>query len=327
MTDRPLLGILLMLGFCVIAPTGDGVAKLLGTRLPMAELVAARFVLQALYLAPLVWLWRLPLRYDRRMLGLMALRTALHMVGITAMFLALRVLPLADCIAIVFVMPFLLLLMGRLFLGEEVGPHRLAACAAGFAGTLLVVQPNFAEVGAPALLPLAVALSFALFMLVTRRVARQVDAVSMQFLNGLMASAVLLPLLALFAATGDAALAPVRPDDATVIWLALLMGALGTGGHLLMTASLRYAPAATLAPMQYLEIPVATVVGFAMFRDLPNGPAAAGIAVTVAAGLYVILRERRLARQSPTPPAPAPVPPGAAGPASPAPTTAAGPAP
>lgn len=81
------------------------------------------------------------------------------------------------------------------------------------------------------------------------------------------------------------------------------MGALGTGAHLMMTWALRFAPSATLAPMQYLEIPVAALLGWLIFRDFPNGIALAGIAVTVAAGLYVILRERRLARVPEAPPA------------------------
>ena len=60
-----------------------------------------------------------------------------------------------------------------------------------------------------------------------------------------------------------------------------------------MTWSLRFAPSATLAPIQYLEIPFATLIGFLVFGDLPNGLAALGIAVTIAAGLYVLHRERR----------------------------------
>jgi drug/metabolite transporter (DMT)-like permease len=83
----------------------------------------------------------------------------------------------------------------------------------------------------------------------------------------------------------------------TGVWgIVLAMGLLGTVGHLLMTWSLRFAPGATLAPMQYLEIPFATFYGWALFGDLPDGMAAAGIAVTMAAGLYVILRERATSR-------------------------------
>ena len=84
-------------------------------------------------------------------------------------------------------------------------------------------------------------------------------------------------------------------DRASSLLLALL-GALGTGAHLLMTWSLRFAPSATLAPIQYLEIPFATLIGYLVFGDLPNGLAALGIAVTIAAGLYVLHRERRASR-------------------------------
>ena len=88
--------------------------------------------------------------------------------------------------------------------------------------------------------------------------------------------------------------------DAREWHLLLAIGLLGTTAHLLMTWSLRYAPSATLAPMQYLEIPVATLIGWAIFSDLPDGLAAVGIMITVAAGLYVILRERATARSAPT---------------------------
>ena len=80
-------------------------------------------------------------------------------------------------------------------------------------------------------------------------------------------------------------------------WTLLLsIGLLGTLAHLLMTWSLRYAPSATLAPMQYLEIPFATILGFVIFGDLPDPVAATGIMITIVAGLYVILRERATAR-------------------------------
>ena len=79
------------------------------------------------------------------------------------------------------------------------------------------------------------------------------------------------------------------------MYLLLGIGLCGTGAHLLMTWSLRFAPSATLAPMQYLEIPVATFLGFIVFSDLPNAMASTGIARTVGSGLYVILRERSIA--------------------------------
>lgn len=298
--DRPFLGVLLMLGFCVLAPLADGIAKLLGPSVPLLMLLLVRFGVQAAILVPLSRATGRSLRLEGRVLRLAWVRAAIHIAGIGLMFTSLLYLPLADAIAIVFVMPFLLLLAGHLLMEEEVGWRRLSACGAGFAGTLMVIRPSFEEVGWPALLPLGVAVSFAAFMLVTRAIARETEPVALQAANGLMGVALLLPALALGTVLDLAPAELVVPGGREIALLALL-GALGTAGHLLMTWSLRFAPASTLAPMQYLEIPFATVFGWLLFRDLPDGMAAAGIMVTVASGLYVVFRER--ATPAPAPPA------------------------
>ncbi|MES0861642.1 DMT family transporter [Ruegeria sp. SCPT10] len=297
--DRPVFGIVLMLGFCVLAPLGDSIAKLLGESTPLGLLVLVRFAIQAVILIPLVAATGRPWRMRGRVLRLTVIRTGLHIIGITAMFSALQFLPLADAVAIAFVMPFIMLLLGKYVLNEEVGHRRLIACVVGFAGTLLVIQPSFAEVGLPALLPLIVAVVFALFMLVTRQIAKETDPVSLQAVSGVMATIFLLPLILWGTQSGIWELSLIMPTG-NAHWLLLAIGILGTVAHLLMTWSLRYAPSATLAPMQYLEIPVATLFGWLIFHDLPNGIAALGILITMAAGLYVILRERATARSVPT---------------------------
>ncbi len=293
--DRPVLGILLMFGFCILAPMGDAVAKLLGERLPLGEILFVRFAVQAVVLIPLVWLTGRAWRMRGLVLGLTLLRTVLHIVGIGAMFTALQYLPLADAIAIAFVMPFIMLLLGKFVLDEEVGIRRLSACIVGFIGTLLVIQPSFAEIGWPALWPLVVAFTFSAFMLVTRRIAKETDPVGLQAVSGVMAVAIMAPLLIWAQGSDIDVLQIVRPDGYET-FLLLAIGLLGTCAHLLMTWSLRFAPSATLAPMQYLEIPVATLVGWIIFRDLPDTLASIGISITIGAGLYIVFRERATAR-------------------------------
>ena len=295
--DRPLLGILLMLAFCVLAPMGDAIAKLLGGTIPLGQLVTLRFAVQAALLLPLVIFTGRTLAMSRSLLWLTLQRTLLHIAGIGAMFLSLQYLPLADALAIAFVMPFIMLLLGHFVLHEEVGSRRLAACAVGFIGTLLVIQPSFAAVGAPALLPLFVAVTFALFMLVTRHIAKAADPIALQTVSGLMASAVLIPLLLLGGNIDWAWFTPAAPTPSEWILL-LVLGVLGTVAHLFMTWSLRFAPSATLAPMQYLEIPFATIIGWLVFRDFPNGLALLGILITMGAGLYIVFRERNLSRHA-----------------------------
>ena len=303
--DRPLLGIALMLGFCIVAPMGDAVAKLLSASVPVGQVLLIRFAIQVAVLLPLVWLSGRAWRMRGRVLWLTALRTVLHVLGIAAMFAALRFLPLADAVAIVFVMPFMMLVLGKLALRETIGPARFWGCVVGFLGTLLVIQPSFVAVGWPALLPAFVAANFSVFMLVTRQIAKETDPIGLQVVSGAMAVAMLAPLILLADRWEIGALSLLRPD--ALQWGLLIgIGLLGTLGHLLMTWSLRFAPSATLAPMQYLEIPFATLLGLLVFGELPNATALLGIALTVAAGLFIILRERAIALR-PAAPAPAPV--------------------
>ena len=302
--DKPLLGIFLMLGFCVVAPMGDAVAKILGQSIPLGQLLLVRFAVQAIILIPMVWASKLVWRMNGWVLKLAFLRTVLHIFGIGAMFTALQYLPLADAVAIAFVMPFIMLLLGKYILGEDVGARRLIACIVGFIGTLLVVQPNFAEVGWPALLPMVVAVNFSFFMLITRQIAKETNPIGLQAVSGVMAVGIMVPALAITAGMGIDALTLIAPTGFEWSMLGAI-GVLGTLAHLLMTWSLRYAPSATLAPMQYLEIPIATVIGFWVFKDLPNGLAAVGIAITIAAGVYIILRERAISRDLAATPEPA----------------------
>jgi drug/metabolite transporter (DMT)-like permease len=289
--DRPIFGIFLMIGFCLLAPLGDGVAKILGETLSVGQILFVRFIAQAVLLIPFVlWLGG-SLIAPRALFWWIVLRTVLHILGIGIMFTALQYLPLADAIAIAFVMPFIMLILGWFFLNEEIGTRRMAACLVGFVGTLLVIQPSFADVGAPAFLPLAVAFIFAFFMLVTRKIAKEIDPMSLQASSGIIGSLMLAVVVGISTTQEIEFFALLLPSNKE-IWLLATVGVIGTVGHLLMTWSLRFAPSATLAPMQYLEIPVGAVVGWLFFRELPNGLAAVGIAITIAAGLYVLHRER-----------------------------------
>jgi len=298
--DRPFLGVMLMLAFCVLAPLGDSNAKLLGGAVALGVLIFVRFSIQAVILLPLVLLKGQSLRLPKGILMWTLARTVLHILGIGLMFTALRYLPLADALAIAFVMPFIMLLLGYFVMGEQVGIHRMGACAVGFIGTLLVIQPNFAEVGFPALYPLGVAVVFSLFMMVTRKIARAMDPIKLQAISGIQATSILIVLLFVFPdAIGDFSFTlPL-----TTWGLLAALGLLGTFAHLFMTWSLRFAPASTVAPMQYLEIPFGTAIGWLIFSDLPNGMAAVGICITVGAGLYIIIREQRLSKQSADTPA------------------------
>ncbi len=289
--DRPVLGITLMLGFCLLAPLADGLAKLATATVPVVLIVAIRFAAQMLVLTPLALVTRRPLRLDADVLRATAWRTVLHVTAIAALFAALMQMPLAEALAIVFVQPFLMVLILWAFAIDTVGPRRLAACAVGFGGSLMVIQPAFVMAGWVVLLPLYTAGAFTAFILITRSIAKRADPIVLQAVSGMMACVVLFPAMALGAFMGWPVLAPVIPSASDWLLLALI-AATGTLAHLLMTWSLRFAPAATLAPIQYVELPFIVLVGWWLFREIPGPLVAAGIGLILCAGLYIVARER-----------------------------------
>lgn len=295
------LGILLMVGFSLIAPAMDACAKLIGDAVAVGQIAATRFLAQAVLLMPLALAFGWLHRPGGREAGLHLVRAALILVATAFFFSALRVMPIADAIAIFFVEPFILTLLGGLLLGEPIGPRRYIACGAGFAGALLIIQPSFEEVGFAALMPLVTALCFAFYMILTRRMAARMHPITLQAYTGIAALVLAVPVLAAFEGSGVAALDPVWPGPRE-LWLLAGVGLIATLAHVCISFALTFAPASLLAPIQYLEIVGATVLGYLIFADLPGPLAFAGIALIVASGLYVFFRERHLERRPAPPP-------------------------
>ena len=301
--DRTVAGILCMIGFTVLAPVMDSFAKATPEVIAVGLILAVRFGFQVVTLIPLAHVLGMAHRPGARECALHLVRGVLLLVATGLFFTALRHMPIANAISIFFVEPFILTLLGGLMLGEDVGRRRIIACLVGFAGALLVIQPSFADLGVVALLPLGTALCFAGYMIMTRSMARRIHPITLQGYTAAGATVVIVPLLVLFDGTGNTALDPVVPRGLAV-WTLLGVGATATVSHLFISFALRMAPAATIAPLQYLEIVAATGLGYWIFGDFPDLLTWAGIAVIVGSGLYVFARERANSiRRRPLPPA------------------------
>nr|WP_321483837.1 DMT family transporter [uncultured Cohaesibacter sp.] len=300
--DNPLLGIFLMVLFCMMIPFSDAFVKILGQSVSLVTVLVVRFSMQLIFMGTAMLIRRKG--SIAHIINLRAYvwwrlfwRSSMQIAGIAGMYFGLRYMPMADTTAICFIYPILMLFVGHFIMKEIVGPHRIFAALIGFCGTLMVVQPNFMSVGLNALWPVGVAFTFVVFMLVTRQMSRGIDPVSVQVVSAAIALVIItLPIL-IFNGEGFEALDMTWPTPRD--WMFLLgAGVIGSLGHLLMTSAVHYAPSSTLAPMQYLEIPFATLIGWIIFSDLPNTMAAWGIAVTVAAGLYIIYREQVALKES-----------------------------
>ena len=126
--DRILGGVALMLGFCITAPMLDVAAKLASATVPVGQITAARFIVQCALMAPFVWIMGLSLQVARAQWLALMFRAALLLIATFCFIAAIRVMPLADALAIVFVAPFIVLLVvcgcplfGKLYLRFSAG--------------------------------------------------------------------------------------------------------------------------------------------------------------------------------------------------------------
>ena len=289
--DRILPGVAMMIGFCAIAPLIDVCAKLATDAIPAAQVTLARFAVQGAVMVPIMLALRLSWALSRRALWLTFLR-ALVLIASTFTFIsAVHVMPIADALAIAFVEPFIILLVGKFFMAEQVGPRRLGAAVVGFGGALMVIQPSFAAYGLAALFPLGTAVSFAFYILITRQLSRLSHPIAMQTHTATFATVLLLPILWLSDGSAVHWLDPVWPQGIFWLWL-VGVGVAAAVSHMFITYALQYAPSSTLAPLHYLEIVSAVALGYLVFGDFPDAMTWAGIVVICASGLYVIYRER-----------------------------------
>jgi S-adenosylmethionine uptake transporter len=290
-------GLALMVISVLISPLIDIFAKLAIATVPAAQITAARFILQILFILPIVLLRGTLFDLTWRKTGLHMLRGGLLVVTMITFITTLKVMEVADAIAIFFVEPIILTILGSIFLKETIGWRRYTACAVGFLGALLVIQPSMQEVGWIALLPVVSAFGLAVFLLITRMVAQNEDPWSMQFHAGIWGAVFCGIILYAGQGSGSEVFDPVVPDVTAAFYL-LGVGVAATISGVLGVYAYRAAPASVLAPLQYLEIVSATIFGWLVFQHFPDALKWLGIAIIIASGLYIIWRERRIGKSA-----------------------------
>ena len=266
----------LFLTAITLLATMDVIVKLASSSLSTPQIVWGRYVAQVvaiILIAPAG-----VLACVRSKVPGMHVARALFMFAANFAFMAaLRYLPLAEANVIGLASPLLLTALTYPVLGEKVGIGRWIAVALGFTGVLIVLQPGTALFQWAAVLPLMMAIGAAFYHVTTPFIARVEDpALSIYFL-GVIGAVVMSAIVPWFW---------TQPD--LLGWTMLLViGVLGTIGHILIVRAFAYAPASMLAPFFYVHLIWATIYGWFIFGDLPNLPTIIGGALIIATGIYV----------------------------------------
>lgn len=277
--DRVLLGAGLMALAMVIIPMRDGIAKHMTDALPVFTIAWGTYVSAAFFAMPIAAALHGPRALIPAGLGSQTARTLLLVASMTIFFMSLRSVPLANAISAYFVAPFVAAGLAPFVLGERLSRVTMLSVIGGFAGVLIVLRPS-GVFDANILWAVLAGVLFALYMLATRLAARQAPPMAALAYQAGLGALVLTPF-ALGAGTGG---------SLAFLGAFAAIGALQCLSHGLSIAAFRFAPAAALAPLVYLEIVAAVIVGLIAFGDWPGLHTWIGIAVILAAGSLVALR-------------------------------------
>jgi drug/metabolite transporter (DMT)-like permease len=275
-------GIAWMLLSILVAAGMDAIAKYLSQFYPVLQIVWARYTFQAvvvvLALGP-----RLPILVRTQRLGTQLVRSAL-LLGATVTFVfGLQNMPLTEASTILFLAPLIVTALSVPLLRERVGPRRWAAVLAGFAGALIIIRPGGDVVNLWAVFPLATAFLYALYMVTTRQLSRTDSTLTTLVYTasvGALAMSVVVPFVWV-------------PLDAQGWLLMVLLGVMGGANHFALIQAFRSASPVVVSPFEYSRLIWATLFGYALFGNLPDGWTVLGATVIVAAGLYIYRREAR----------------------------------
>ncbi len=277
--DRVLLGLVLMAAAMFVIPLRDGIAKHMTDALPVFTIAWGTYVAAAIVAVPIAM--RLHGREALLPAGLKSqtARTLLLVGSMTVFFFSIRTVPLANAISAYFVAPFVAAALAPFVLSERLTIPIICAVVGGFIGVIIVLRPD-GHFDVNILWAVLAGILFAFYMLATRLAARQAPPMAALAYQALLGALVLTPF---------ALWSGMEEISSYLGWFAAI-GMLQSLSHGLSIAAFRFAPAGILAPIVYLEIVAAVVVGFVAFGDWPEAHTWLGISVILCAGALVAIK-------------------------------------
>ena len=271
-------------GLCFVAVTATG--KVVGDDVPAVQAGFLRYALGLVFLIPM---WPAVRRtvITRDLGGLLAARGVAHAVAVAMWFFAMTRIPISDVTALNYLNPVYVILLAVIFLGERLGPYRIAAVVIAFLGTFVIIRPGFRDIdlGHIVMLGNAIAMAFSYFF--AKILSARVPAEVVVFYLSIAVPALLLPF-------AWAVWVPVSWGD--LGWL-FLCATFATAGHYTMTLAFRSAPLTVTQPVTFLQLVWATSVGVLVFGEPVDGFVILGGTMIIASVVFITWREAVRARR------------------------------
>jgi drug/metabolite transporter (DMT)-like permease len=272
-------------GFALLS-CGDAVIKSIAGVWPGPAVAALRYSIGATGLGILLFVKEGKAGFALPRPKIQLMRGAAVAAATILFFSSIFLMPLAEATAIGFTTPMITALLSAIFLKERTRPATWVASLAAFAGVLIILRPNIAELGWVALMPVGAATCMSLMMMGNRAVSTAGSPLLMQFLVASIAVPFVIAAAAIGHFSGVEALHVGMPDW-TIIARCAVVAVTASFAHWLVFMATTRASASQIAPMTYVQLLIAMALGIAIFGDWPDMTSLAGSAIIIGAGLFL----------------------------------------
>ena len=285
-----------------LASAQDAIVKFIAGSIPAYEAVMIRGVVGGIVLAAMLVFSDGLSSLRTHILGRLVLRGLVLCSAYYAFILSIAAMPIANSVAIYFTMPFFVAMLAGPYLGEHVPLYRWLAMAAGFIGVLIMVRPGTQDFEPASFLALYSALGYAVGQMMGRRYSQTATPIVIANIQNAVYFVVSVLLFALFNLFGlelgfhksleFLSRPAVWPTLAEIGFIAAT-GVMAAFGSVLFTFAYKFAPSNFVAPFEYTAMLWAVFYGLVIFGDLPAPVVWLGMAVVIAAGLFMLWRDQR----------------------------------
>ena len=280
-----LRGIIFMVLSAILLTSMATIVRFISEEVHPFQVAFCRSLLGLVMLTPFLLRFGLePLKTSR--IGYMAARGIFNALAMLAYFLALGLMPLSEISALTFTVPLFVALLAVLFLGERLGPRRIASLAIGFSGALIILRPGVAVIDIGAMYALFSAATWAVAIIIIKHLSRTDSSVTIT-IYGLFFLVIFTLLPAYFVWKW--------PTGEQYLWL-ITLAAAGTAGQLLFAQSMKNADATLVMPFDFTKLIWASLFGFLLFSEIPTIWTICGGAIIFASASYLTYREGREAK-------------------------------
>ena len=291
-----ILGMMLFVG-------QDGLMKSLIGTFPIWILMGVRGLIALIILAPLIVALGAPHRLFTPLWPLHLLRAFMFALGFSLFYTAFPFMTLAEVSTIFFSAPLMIAVLAALFLGEQVGIHRIAALIVGFIGVVIAMNPQVGGFRWVTLLPLFCAFSYAVSQILARQIGDRDSTLTTGLYTVVLSSVMLLTFgwaVNLFVDFGPELnhlrwQLPELSADNTLMFV--LLGAIGMVGYLFISRAYQVTSASLVAPFDYSYLPFAALMAYVVWNEVPSETTLIGMGLIAASGLYLGYRELRSNRE------------------------------